>query len=124
MNNTEDLLLKETLEKIEYTLFKDVLVKTLSPIRVEKPITEQIPIGELDEMGYQKYDTKTEVKEVDSDWSIGVVLQIPAECGEQPYKVGDTVIYNGRMAKDFDLIRNTNLVRPYDVIGKYNRTEA
>ena len=58
-----DLLLKETIEKIEYTLFKDVLVKTLSPIRVEKPITEQIPTGELDEMGYQKYDTKTEIKE-------------------------------------------------------------
>lgn len=121
MNNTEDLLLKETIEKIEYTLFKDVLVKTLSPIRVEKPITEQIPTGELDEMGYQKYDTKTEIKEVDSDWSIGVVLQIPESCGEQPFKVGDTILYKNRMAQDFDLMHSTQLVRPYDIIGKHNR---
>ena len=49
-----DKLIEETIEKIEYTLFKDVLVKTLSPIRVTKPITEQIHTGELDEMGYQK----------------------------------------------------------------------
>lgn len=116
-----DKLLEETLEKIEYTLFKDVLIKTLSPIRVTKPITEQIPTGELDEMGYQKYDTKTKVREVDSDWSIGVVLQIPESCGEQPFNVGDTVLYKGRIAVDFDLIHSTQLVRPYDIIGKFNR---
>ena len=116
-----DLLLKETIEKIEYTLFKDVVVKTLSPIRVTTPITEQSPTGELDEMGYQKYDTKTEVREVDSDWSIGVVLQIPESCGEQPFKIGDTILYKNRTAVDFDLIHNTQLVRPYDIIGKHNR---
>ena len=43
------------------------LVKPLDPIMVTKEITEQIPTGDKDEEGYNKYETKTETKEVESE---------------------------------------------------------
>lgn len=117
-----DKLIEETLKNIDYTVINDVLVKTLTPVKVNKIITEQVPTGEKDENGYEMYDTKDEEKEVESDWSIGVVLCLPkVSVTEHPFTVGDTVVYNKKFARDFDLIRNTNLVRPYDIVAIYNR---
>lgn len=126
-----DALIEDVIKNIEYTALKDVLIKPLNPIQVEKEITEPVPTGEKDENGYEKYETKTEVKTVDSDWATGVVLQLPAELldliehgDKKPfigYSVGDTVVYNKKMAKDFDLYRNSQLVKTYDIVAKYNR---
>lgn len=127
MEDKEDKLITETLKELEYTIIKDVLVKPLTPVKVTKEIIEQVPTGEKDENGYNLYDTKSEVKEVDSDWSIGVVLALPEEVtdNKDAYKlyfgVGDTVVYNKKFAKDFDLFKNCQLVRAYDIIAKHNR---
>ena len=51
----EDKVLETVLDKLNYTFLKDALVKPLDPIMVTKEITEQIPTGEKDEEGYNKY---------------------------------------------------------------------
>lgn len=112
----EDKVLETVINGIEYNFLKDILIKPLPAIMVTKEITEQIPTGEKDEEGFNKYDTKTETKEVESDWATGVVLAIP-EGVETKYEVGNTVIYNKRFAMDFDLFKDSKLVKPYDIIA-------
>ena len=99
----EDKVLETVVNGIKYTMLKDVLVKPLEPVMVTKEITEQIPTGEVDEDGFNKYDTQTETKEVESE-----------------YKVGDTIVYNKKFAKDFDLFKDSQLVKPYDIIAISN----
>ncbi len=113
----KDKVLETVVNNIDYVMLKDVLVKPLDPIMVSKEFTEQIPTGEKDEDGFNKYDTHTEVKEVESDYAKGVVLVIPTCLTECEYKEGDIIIYNKKFAKDFDLFKNSQLVKPYDIIA-------
>lgn len=115
----EDKVLETVINGLEFQFTKDVLVKPLPAVKVNKEITEQIPTGEKDENGYQTYDTKTEVKEVDSEWSTGIVLSLPTDTSTDlfSFKVGDTVVYNKKFAKDFDLFKDSQLVKAYDIIA-------
>ena len=113
----EDKVLETVLEKLNYTFLKDALVKPLDPIMVTKEITEQIPTGEKDEEGYNKYETKTETKEVESEWATGIVLALPSSYKEDELNIGDKVVYNKKVAKDFDLFKNSQLVKTYDIIA-------
>ena len=103
----EDKVLETVVNGIKYTMLKDVLVKPLEPVMVTKEITEQIPTGEVDEDGFNEYST-------------GVVLKIPTCLTECEYKVGDTIVYNKKFAKDFDLFKDSQLVKPYDIIAISN----
>ena len=116
----EDKVLETVLKGIEYTFLKDVLVKPLPPVMVTKEVVEQIPTGETDEDGYNKYDTKTETKEVEANFVTGVVLAIPPGI-ETEYKIGDTVVYNKKFAIDFDLFKDSKLVKLYDIIAIKNK---
>jgi hypothetical protein len=120
----EDKILETVVNNLEYTFEKDVLVKPLEPVMVKKDIITQIPTGEKDEDGFEKYETKTETKDVESEFLKGVVLALPT-ClttpEESTYKVGSTVVYNKKFAKDFDLYKNSQLVKPYDVIAVVNK---
>lgn len=113
----QDKVLETVVNGIKYTMLKDVLVKPLEPIMVTKEFTEQIPTGEVDEEGFNKYETQTETKEVESEWATGVVLQIPTCVTEPEFKVGDKIVYNKKFAKDFDLLKNSQLVKAYDIIA-------
>lgn len=113
----EDKVLETVVNGLEYSFEKDILVKPLAAIKVEKEYTEQIPTGEKDEEGFNKYETKTHTKEIESDFAKGIVLSLPtsAEC---TVKVGDTVVYPRKFAKDFDLFKDSQLIKPYDVVAK------
>lgn len=113
----EDKVLETVINGLEYNMLKDVWIKPLDPIMVTKEFTEQIPTGVVDEDGYNEYETKTEAKEVESDFAKGVVLQLPASMTDQEFKVGDIVVYNKRFAKDFDLFKDSQLVKAYDIIA-------
>lgn len=63
----EDKVLETVVNGLEYSFEKDILVKPLAPIMVTKEYTEQIPTGEKDEEGFNKYEVKTHTKEVESD---------------------------------------------------------
>ena len=113
----EDKVLETLLNKLNYNFLKDALVKPLPAIMVEKEVTEQVPTGEKDEHGFELYDTKTEVKSVESEWAAGVVLAVPPT-SDNTINVGDTVVYNKKFAKDFDLFKDSQLVKLYDIIAK------
>lgn len=113
----EDKVLETVINGLEYNMLKDVWVKPLEPVMVTKEFTEQIPTGVVDEEGYNQYETKTETKEVESDFAKGVVLQLPLSIGDQEFKVGDTVVYNKKFAKDFDLFKDSQLVKAFDIIA-------
>lgn len=113
----EDKVLETVVNGIEWNMLKDVLVKPLPPIMVTKEFTEQVPNGEVDEDGFNGYDTKTETKEVESDWATGIVLKIPTNLTDPQFEVGDTIVYNKKFAMYFDLLKDTQLVKPYDVIA-------
>jgi len=113
--------------EIKYEFREAFLVKPLDPVKVKKefskPVSNEAP--KKDENGVEAVDydkVETEVKEVDSDFKRGVVLKIPFsyENRQQSYpeigiKVGDVIIY--RTGQWFDLLKDTQLVRIYDIIG-------
>lgn len=113
----EDKVLETVVNGIKYTMLKDALVKPLEPIMVTKEFTEQIPTGVVDEDGFNEYETQTETKEVESEWYKGVILLLPTCLTDNEFKAGDTVVYNKKFAKDFDLFKDSQLVKPYDIIA-------
>lgn len=113
----EDKVLETVVNEVEFNFLKDVLVKPLPAVMVEKEVTEQVPTGEKDEHGFELYDTKTEVKPVESNWATGIVLALPA-IDTLNIAVGDTIVYNKKFAIDFDLFKDSQLVKPYDIIAK------
>ena len=113
----EDKVLETVVNGITWNMLKDVLVKPLAPIMVTKEFTEQIPNGKVDENGFNEYDTQTETKEVESDWATGIVLKIPTNITDPQFKVGDTIAYNKKFAMYFDLVKYTQLVKPYDIVA-------
>ena len=113
----EDKVLETVVNGITWNMLKDVLVKPLAPIMVTKEFTEQIPNGKVDENGFNEYDTQTVTKEVESDWATGIVLKIPTNITDPQFKVGDTIAYNKKFAMYFDLVKDTQLVKPYDIVA-------
>lgn len=113
---SEDKVLATVVNGIKYTFFKDVMVKPLAIKMISKEVVTQVPTKEVDEDGFNKYETVTEVKEVESIYGTGIVLSIPGGI-DMSFKVGDTVVYNRRNAIDFDLFKDSQLIRPYDIIA-------
>lgn len=110
-------VLETVIEGIEYTFEKDILVKPLEPVMITKEYEEQIPTGEQDEEGFNKYETKKHTKEVESDFAKGIVLAVPTTV-DCLIKVGEIIVYPKKFAKDFDLFKDSQLVKPYDVVAK------
>lgn len=113
----EDKVLETVINGIKWNMLKDVLVKPLPPIMVTKEFTEQVPNGKVDKDGFNEYDVQTETKEVESDWATGIVLKIPANITDPQFKVGDTIVYNKKFAMYFDMVKDTQLVKPYDIVA-------
>ena len=114
--DSEDKVLETVVNGIKYNFFKDVLVKPLAVKMISKEVVTQVPTKEVDEEGFNKYETVTEVKEVESIYGSGIVLSIPDNV-EIPFAVGDTVVYARRHAIDFDLFKDSQLIKPYDIIA-------
>lgn len=112
----EDKVLQTITDGIKYQFTKDILVKPLAAIMVEKEYTEQIPTGKTDKDGFNEYETKTHTKKIESDFAKGIVLCLP-EGYDGMLGVGTTVVYPKKFAKDFDLFKDSQLVKPYDVVA-------
>lgn len=110
-------VLETVIEGIEYTFEKDILVKPLEPVMITKEYEEQIPTGEQDEEGFNKYEVKKHTKEVESDFGKGIVLTVPTSV-ECSVSAGEVIVYPKKFAKDFDLFKDSQLVKPYDVVAK------
>lgn len=116
MSKANDKKIVESL-RIGFTFEKEILVKPLPTIMVDKVVVKQIPTGEQDEEGNNLYETKEEKETVESNFETGVVLSLPTVYTGS-IAVGDTVVYNKKFAIDFDLYKTSKLVKPYDIIAK------
>lgn len=112
-------------DQIKYTFMDYFLVKPLDPIKVKKefskPVSTGTPVEDANGIKAEDFDTvETEVKEVDSDYRKGVVIKRPMyyeNREEKHINVGDIVIFKDTAGLRFDLIKDSRLLREYDIIG-------
>lgn len=119
-------------EKIPYSFREDFLVKLLEPIKIEKEFQTPVPKSDKpkkDKNGVAAVDydeVKTEKKEVDADYRLAVVLKIPYnflldktndDYKPFPINIGDVVFAKSNAYRPFDLIKDSALVRVYDILG-------
>ena len=127
----DQAILAEDLSKqIKYNFFDYFLVKPLDPIKVTKEFSKPVPTGTpaKDKDGIEAVDfdsVETEVKEVDSDFRRGIVLKRPLyyenskdDRGLTEIKIGDTVLFRDTAGMRFDLLKDSRLLRQYDILGK------
>ena len=113
-------------DKIKYNFFDYFLVKPLDPIKVtqefSKPVSTGTPVKDANGVEAQDFDNvETEVKEVNSDYRKGVVIKCPTYYDEPGAKihaqVGDVVIFRDAAGLRFDLVKDSRLLRLYDILG-------
>lgn len=125
----QSVLAEDVASKIKYQFLDYFLIKPLDPIKVKKEFSKPVDTKlSKDEDGIEAQDfdkVETEVKEVDSDYRKGIVLKCPLyyENGDndvkkyQYIKIGDTVIFREAAGLRFDLLKDSRLIRQYDILG-------
>lgn len=116
-------------EQIKYQFLDFFLVKPLDPIKVKKefskPVSTGTPVKDANGVEAQDFDSvETEVKEVNSDYRRGIVLKRPIYYETEdskntfiPINIGDIVIFRDAAGLSFDLLKDSKLLRQYDVLG-------
>ena len=136
MNETNEVIDQSALAEsvangIKYQFLDFFLVKPLDPIKVKKEFSKPVATGTpaKDANGVEAQDfenVETEVKEVDSDYRKGVVIKLPMYYTEpvdpehpttRPISVGDVVIFRETAGLRFDLLKDSRLLRQYDILG-------
>ena len=119
-------LAESVAKSIPYSFFDYFMVKPLDPIKVKKevtkPVSDSTPTTDENGVEAQDFDkVETEVQEVDSDYRKGVVIKCPTYYDEPNAKVyanvGDIVIFRDTAGMRFDLVKDTRLLRLYDILG-------
>lgn len=126
MNQSQ--LAESVAEKIPYTFHDCFLVKPLDKIMVKKEVTE-LPNSKpvKDENGVEAVEgtPKTEVKEVESDYQQGIIIKIPSTYKEtenklMSIKIGDIILYKQTRTIPFDLLKDSRLIRYFDIVAVKN----
>ena len=132
MNENEKLidqseLAQSVAENIPHRFFDFFLVKPLDPIKVtkefSKPVSTGTPVEDANGVEAQDFDrVETEVKEVDSDYRKGVVITLPLYYDDPNFNgiklnVGDIVLFKDTVGLRFDLLKDSRLLRMYDLVG-------
>ena len=116
-------------EQIKYQFLDFFLVKPLDPIKVKKefskPVSTGTPVKDANGVEAQDFDNvETEVKEVNSDYRRGIVLKRPLYYEVEdskntfiPINIGDVVIFRDAAGLSFDLLKDSKLLRQYDILG-------
>lgn len=127
----QSVLAEDVANKINYDFLDSFLVKPLDPVKVKKefskPVENTKAQKDANDVEAVDYDeVTTEVKEVDSDYRKGIVLKVPmsysTQLAEDKYqlskiKVGDVVVFRDRSCVYFDLIKDSRLVRYYEIVA-------
>ncbi len=117
-NVSDEVLLSVVLEGLSYKMVKDILIKPLEAIKIKKVINVPVGTGEKDEDGTELMEMKQEETDVDSVFRSGIILSLPSGAAfDEALKVGMKVVYPHKYSIDFDLFKDSVLVKPYDVIA-------
>lgn len=124
-------LAESVAENIKYEFLDFFLVKPLDPVKVKKefstPVTTGTPAKDANGIEAQDFErVETEVKEVDSDYRRGIVLKRPLYYLDAENKmlgtpseinVGNVVIFKDTAGFRFDLLKDSRLLRLFDILG-------
>lgn len=138
MNDNEQLinqsqLAEDVSKKIPYEFYDMFLVKPLDKIIVKKEVTklpDSKPVKDSEGVEAIEGEPETEVKEVESDYKKGIILKKPinyqltlnreSETGQYTphYEIGDVVIYRQVTTSPFDLVKDSVLIKLYNIVAK------
>ena len=125
----QSVLAEDVASKIPYEFRDFFLVKPLDPVKVKKEfstpvVKENAATSVKDDIEAQDYDeVKTEVKEVDSDYRRGIVLKSPVWYPTEEMKeneiinTGDVVLFKDTAGTFFDLVKDSKIIRLYDIVA-------
>lgn len=128
----QSALAQDVCDRIEYEFVDMFLVKPLEAVKVKKEFSKPVSneTAKKDENGVEAVDfdkVETEVKEVDSDYRKGIVIKVPlsyiTQRGDEKnnwlpeIKVGNIVVFRDRAGMFFDLVKDSKLIRYYDVVA-------
>ena len=125
----QSALAESVSDKIKFSFLDYFLVKPLDPIKVtkefSKPVSTGTPVKDANGVEAQDFDNvETEVKEVNSDYRRGIVLKRPLYYEVEdskntfiPINIGDVVIFRDAAGLSFDLLKDSKLLRQYDILG-------
>lgn len=126
----QTVLAEDVSQKIKYEFLDYFLVKPLDPIKIKKefskPISTGTPVEDANGIEAEDFDdVEVEVKEVDSDYRRGIVLKRPLYYESasdesnllSKINVGDTVIFRETAGLRFDLLKDSRLLRQFDILG-------
>lgn len=126
-NVDQHVLAEDISGKIDFEFMDYFLVKPLDPIKIKKEFLKENVDNKAvkDDNGIEAVDfneNDIEIREVDSDFRKGIVLKIPVSFYtdkniQDRIKVGDTVVFYERAGKPFDLLKDSRLVRYYDILA-------
>ncbi len=122
----EVLLAEDVASRINYEFSRAYLVKQLPAEMVTKKIKVPVDTEEKDEEGNTIQEMQEKEIEMESVLRTGIVLKVPfsANIGKEgvaTYAVGDRVVYRNMRATDFDMIQDSALIEPFDIICKATR---
>lgn len=112
----EDKVLQTVVDSVKYTFEKDFLVKPLEPVKIKRKVNKPTPTGKKDKDGNEMYDIKEVEEVVTSDFGHGIIIAIPT-CYDGNLTLGNTIVYPKKFAKPFDLFKDSELVKTYDVVA-------
>lgn len=122
-------LAEDVAKSIKYDFLDYFLVKPLDPVKIKKEFSKPVSNGKAtkDAEGIEAVDfdeVETEVKEVNSDYRRGIVLKRPLYYNgsdvigtSSEIKVGDVVLFRDTAGLQFDLLKDSRLLRLYDIFG-------
>lgn len=130
MTEADEKLLNIIKEKINFKLRDRILVKPLAPImldmEIEKPIYKLDEDGKemVDENGFKIYeDTEKVVENVQSQYSKGIIIKLPDNIDTEAFlgiKEGDTILYPTGSTINFDLIKDSVFLLPFNIVALYD----
>jgi hypothetical protein len=116
-NMDNKTLLKVVADGLGYEMQKDALVKPLEVIKIKTQVNVPMETEEVDEeTGDKIMAMQVQEVEIDSSFRTGIVLALPVNY-EGSVVLGDTIAYPNKYSIDFDLFKDSVLVKPYDIIA-------
>ena len=118
MNKIADqVILDSVVAGLPYKMCKELLVKPLPVTMVKREMIVPVETGEHDaDTGANEYDTKKEIREVESSLREGIILAVP-DVAKNDFKIGEHIIFPMKYAYPFDLFKDSLLVKVHDVLA-------
>lgn len=125
---SDKMIVDSIKDKIPFIPIDDrILVKPLKPVKVKKKFTvpvdndgKIVPEEKIDQG--KQYDTKKVTRTVDSNMTKGVVLKIgkTGSVTNIPFSEGDTVVFPTNAGMQFELFKDTKLLKRYEIMGLWS----